>query len=264
MDENSWGQKLLAEAFGTGFLIFIGVGSVPATFMLAKSGHHAFTMADLGVISFAFAMVVIAMVYTLGHISGCHINPAVTVALAATGKFPWKQVPAYVIAQIIGATIGGFVIAGVLGSQAKDLGLGVATFNPDTVSYARAIFAEGVGTFLLVFVVFGVIDRRAPAGWAGLAIGFVVFAAIIVVAPATAASINPARTFGPMVALQAFGGSVLWSQLPAYWIGEFVGGTLAAFAYIAISREPQAAPEIPEYPLKKALTDDTVHATPTA
>jgi glycerol uptake facilitator protein len=258
MDENSWGQKLLAEIFGTGFLIFIGVGSVPATLMLAKSGNHAFTMADLGVISFAFAMVVIAMVYTLGHISGCHINPAVTVALAATGKFPWNRVPAYVIAQVIGATIGAFAIAGVLGKEATDLGLGVATFNTDTVSYARAIFAEGMGTFLLVFVVFGVIDRRAPAGWAGLAIGFVVFAAIIVVAPATAASINPARTFGPMVALQIFGGSVLWSQLPAYLIGEFVGGTLAALAYVAISREPSEVEEIPEYPLKEALTDDSV------
>ena len=171
--------------------------------------------------------------------------------------------PAYVIAQVIGATIGAFAIAGVLGKEATDLGLGVASFNSDAVSYARAIFAEGMGTFLLVFVVFGVIDRRAPAGWAGLAIGFVVFAAIIVVAPATAASINPARTFGPMVALQIFGGSVLWSQLPAYLIGEFVGGTLAGLAYIAISREASGIEEIPEYPLKEALTDDSITAPQT-
>jgi glycerol uptake facilitator protein len=190
----------------------------------------------------------------LGHISGCHINPAVTVALAATGKFPWKDVPGYLGAQAVGATIGAFTIFGVLGDQAKDLGLGVASFNPDTVSYLRAIFAEGVGTFLLVFVVFGVIDRRAPAGWAGLAIGFVVFAAIIVVAPATSASINPARTFGPMVALQALGGDVLWNQLPAYWIGEFVGGTLAAMAYLGMART--AVDRVPAFPLKKALTED--------
>ena len=234
MEENSFGQKLVAEVFGTGFLVFIGVGSVPATLLLL--GDHQFTMAELGVISFAFAMIVIAMVYAIGHISGCHINPAVTLALAATGKFPWKNVPAYVIAQVIGASLGALAIVATLGGQAKDLGLGVASFNPDTVTYGRAIFAEAIGTFLLVFTVFGVIDRRAPAGWAGLAIGFVVFAAIIVVAPATSASINPARTFGPMLILQLLGGSVMWNQLPAYLIGEFAGGVLAGLAYVSIAK----------------------------
>jgi glycerol uptake facilitator len=256
MDENSWSQKLLAEVFGTGFLVFIGVGSVPATLILANGAGHPFTMSDLGIISFAFALIVVALVYTLGHISGCHINPAVTVALAATGKFPWKDVPSYVAAQAVGATLGALAIFFTLGDQAKELGLGVASFNPDTVSYARAIFAEGIGTFLLVFVVFGVIDRRAPAGWAGLAIGFVVFAAIIVVAPATSASINPARTVGPMLTLQALGGDVLWNQLPAYWIGEFVGGTLAAMAYLGIART--AVDRVPAYPLKRALTEEPV------
>jgi glycerol uptake facilitator protein len=255
MDENSWSQKLLAEVFGTGFLVFIGVGSVPATLILANGAGHPFTMADLGIISFAFALIVVALVYTLGHISGCHINPAVTVALAATGKFPWKDVPSYVAAQAIGATLGALAIFFTLGDQAKELGLGVASFNPDTVSYARAIFAEGIGTFLLVFVVFGVIDRRAAAGWAGLAIGFVVFAAIIVVAPATSASINPARTIGPMLTLQALGGDVLWNQLPAYWIGEFVGGTLAAMAYLGIART--AVDRVP-VPVKRALTEEPV------
>ena len=256
MDENTRGQKLLAEVFGTGFLVFIGVGSVPATLAIAEAGGHSFTMADLGIISFAFALIVVALVYTLGHISGCHINPAVTVALAATGKFPWKDVPGYIAAQAIGATAGAFAIFFTLGDQAKELGLGVASFNPDSVSYARAIFAEGIGTFLLVFVVFGVIDRRAAAGWAGLAIGFVVFAAIIVVAPATSASINPARTVGPMLTLQALGGDVLWNQLPAYWIGEFVGGTLAAMAYLGIART--AADRVPESPLTRALSEDPV------
>ena len=107
MEENSFGQKLLAEVIGTGFLVFIGVGSVPATLLLNGNGStHPFTMADLGIISFAFALIVIAMVYALGHISGCHINPAVTVALAVTKKFPWNKVPAYIAAQLIGATLG--------------------------------------------------------------------------------------------------------------------------------------------------------------
>src|SRR5690349_20893633 len=114
MEENSFGQKLAAEVFGTGFLVFIGVGSVPATLMVLGT-NHPFTMADLGIISFAFAMVVIAMVYTLGHISGCHINPAVTVALSATKKFPWKDVPAYVGAQLVGATLGALAILATLG-----------------------------------------------------------------------------------------------------------------------------------------------------
>jgi glycerol uptake facilitator protein len=256
MEGNSHAQKLLAEVFGTGFLVFIGVGSVPATLLLDGAGKtHPFTMADLGIISFAFAMVVIAMVYALGHISGCHINPAVTVGLASTGKFPWKHVPSYIGAQVVGAILGAFAIVATLGHASVDLGLGVASFNPDTVSYGRAIFAEGIGTFLLVFTVFGVIDRRAPAGYAGLAIGFVVFAAIIVVAPATSASINPARTLGPMLVLQVLGGSVKWYQIWAYFIGEFVGGALAAAAYVALARTRGAQRAATELTLREATTE---------
>jgi glycerol uptake facilitator protein len=254
MDENSMGQKLVAEVFGTAFLVFIGVGSVPATLLLDGAGKtHPFTMADLGVISFAFAMVVIAMVYAIGHISGCHINPAVTLGLAATGKFPWRDVPAYVTAQAIGAVIGAAAIIGTLGHQSVDLGLGVASFNPDTVTYGRAIFAEFIGTFLLVFTVFGVIDRRAPAGWAGLAIGFVVFAAIIVVAPATSASINPARTFGPMLVMQVAGGAVKWNQIWAYLLGEFTGGILAGLSYVTLAKTRRDVS--PELTLREATTE---------
>ncbi len=255
MEENSYRQKLLAEVFGTGFLVFIGVGSVPATLLLAHGGNHPFTMADLGVISFAFAMVVIAMVYSLGHISGCHINPAVTLSLAVTGKFPWKDVAPYISAQVVGAVLGSLAILATLGSEAKDLGLGVAAFNPDTVGYGRAIFAEAIGTGILVFTVFGVIDKRAPAGWAGLVIGFVVFAAIIVVGPVTGASINPARTFGPMLILQAFGGAVKWGQIWAYLIGEFGGGVLAALAYVAIAQTRTRPARDIELTLKEATTE---------
>src|SRR5258707_1260505 len=97
MDEPSLTQKLAAEALGTAFLVFVGVGSVPATIIV--NGDAPFTMADLGMISFAFATVVVATVYALGHISGNHINPAVTLGLAVTGKFPWSRVPAYMAAQ---------------------------------------------------------------------------------------------------------------------------------------------------------------------
>ena len=180
MDEPSLTQKLAAEAFGTAFLVFIGVGSVPATIIV--NGDAPFTMADLGMISFAFATVVVATIYALGHISGNHINPAVTLGLAVTGKFPWSRVPAYVAAQVVGAIVGAAAIIGVLGTKARDVGLGVATYSGD-VSAGQAFFAEFVGTFILVFTVFGVIHRKASAGFAGLAIGLVVFAAIIPVAP---------------------------------------------------------------------------------
>src|SRR6187431_3787591 len=116
MDENKQWQKLAAEFLGTAFLVFIGVGSVPAT--LIVNGDAPFTMADLGMISLAFGTIVVATVYALGHIGGNHINPAVTLGLAVSGKFPWSQVPAYIGAQLVGAIVGATAIIGVLGMKA--------------------------------------------------------------------------------------------------------------------------------------------------
>lgn len=226
-------QKLLAEVIGTAFLVFVGVGSVPAT--LIVNGDSPFTMADLGVISFAFGTVVIATVYALGHVSGNHINPAVTLGLAVTGKFPWSQVPAYIGAQLVGAVIGAVAIIGVLGEQASEVGLGVAAYGAG-VGAGQAFIAEFVGTFILVFTVFGVIHRAAAPGFAGIAIGLVVFAAIIPVAPATGASINPARTLGPMFVQQLWGGEVEWGQAPVYLAAEICAGIAAALIYVAMTR----------------------------
>jgi glycerol uptake facilitator protein len=233
MDEPSMRQKLAAEAIGTAFLVFIGVGSVPAT--LIVNGDAPFTMADLGMISFAFAMIVIATVYALGHVGGNHINPAVTLGLASTGKFPWRHVPGYITAQVIGAVVGALAIIAVLGKKASDVGLGVASYGP-SVHWPQAFAAEFVGTFILVFTVFGVIHRKAAAGFAGVAIGVVVFAAIIPVAPTTGASINPARTFGPMFVQQLWGGTVHWTQLPVYLAAECLAGVAAGWAFMSVSR----------------------------
>ena len=235
LDETSMAQRLTAEFIGTAFLVFIGVGSIPAT--LIVNGTAPFTFADLGMISFAFALIVIATVYAFGHIGGNHINPAVTVGLAVSGKFPWSQVPAYIGAQILGATAGAGAIIGVLGHKASTVGLGVAHYS-SSVPVAQAFFAELIGTFILVFTVFGVIHRKAAAGFAGVAIGFVVFAVIMVVGPVTSSSINPARTIGPMFVQQFSGGSVLWHQLPVYLISELVAGALAAIIYGLISTTP--------------------------
>ncbi len=230
MDENSTMQKLAAEFLGTAFLVFVGVGSVPALLIVNKANGSTFSGSDLGIISLAFATIVIVTVYVFGYISGNHINPAVTLGLAVTGKFPWASVPGYLAAQVLGATAGALTIVGVLGKQASDVGLGVASYA-DPVSWHQAFFAEFIGTFLLVFAVFGVIYRKAAAGWAGLAIGMVVFAAIIPVAPATGASINPARTTGPMIVQQLMGGEVQWSQWPVYVVAELLAGVAAAVLF---------------------------------
>jgi glycerol uptake facilitator protein len=239
MHEPTTPQKLAAEFLGTAFLVFIGVGSVPAT--LIVNGDAPFTMADLGMISLAFGTVVVATVYALGHVGGNHINPAVTLGLAVTGKFPWKDVPAYIAAQCAGAVLGAATIIAVLGQKASDVGLGVASYA-DTTGVPQAFAAEFVGTFILVFTVFGVIHAKAPAGFAGVAIGLVVFAAIIPVAPTTGASINPARTFGPMLVQQVAGGTVQWEQLPVYLVAECLAGVLAALAYTALVRVPATPP----------------------
>lgn len=226
-------QKLLAEVIGTAFLVFIGVGAVPAT--LIVNGDAPFTMADLGMISFAFGTIVVATVYALGHISGNHINPAVTLGLAVSGKFPWREVPSYLGAQLVGATIGAAAILAVLGQKASDVGLGVASYA-DPVGPGQAFAAEFVGTFILVFTIFGVIHKKSAPGFAGVAIGLVVFAAIIPVAPATGAAINPARVFGPMLIQQLAGGDVKWGQLPVYWAAELLAGVAAAVIYQLLSK----------------------------
>ena len=238
MIENSFSQKLLAEFLGTAVLVFIGVGSVPAT--LIVGGDAPFTMAELGMISLSFGLAVIALVYSLGHISGCQINPAVTVALAATGRFPWRDVPGYIAAQLLGAITGAFAIIAVLGRQAAEVGLGIASYTSE-VGVGQVIAAEALGTFLLVLVVFGAIDSRAPAGFAGLAIGFAVFAIIIPVAPVTGAAINPARAFGPMLVGQFSGATVEWNQLSVYVLAEIGGGVLAGLTYLALNRRRSTA-----------------------
>lgn len=236
MDQYRTWQKLAAEFLGTALLVFIGVGSVPATLML--NGQQPMTMADLGVISLAFGTAVIAVVYAFGHVSGAHINPAVTLGLAAVRQFAWKDVPGYLAAQVAGAIAGAAAIVGVLGQPAVKAGLGVASYAAP-VGAGQAFFAEFIGTLVLVLTVIGAVHRKAPAGFAGLAIGFVVFAAIIPVGPVTGASINPARTVGPMIVEALAGGTVHWGQLPVYVLAECLAGVVATLVYgvvVATSR----------------------------
>ena len=156
-----------------------------------------FTGADLLGISFAFGLVIAAMVYAIGKVSGCHINPAVTFALATTKRFPWREVPAYMTGQVIGAVVGGFAIWALFAQGGIDLGMGQASFDESTTSWGSAIFAEGIGTFILMFTILGIVDKRSPGDFAGVIIGGVVVAIIMIVGPLTGASLNPARAFGP-------------------------------------------------------------------
>src|SRR6185437_7978313 len=125
VEEHSLGQRLVAETVGTALLVLVGPGSVVATLILAGDSKPAISGADLLGISFAFGLIIAALVYAIGKVSGCHINPAVTCALAATKRFPWREVPGYVCAQVVGAVIGAFAIWAVFAHSAIDLGMGM-------------------------------------------------------------------------------------------------------------------------------------------
>src|SRR2546422_4527489 len=136
MQESSAAQRAVAEFIGTGLLVFIGAGSVPAILLLEGGTKAPFSGADLGFISMAFGLVVVALVYTVGKVSGCHINPAVTFGLAVTKRFPWRGVPPYWGAQLVGGLAGPFAMWVSFGTRAVDLGygFGVVHFNHATTA----------------------------------------------------------------------------------------------------------------------------------
>ena len=192
-------QKLGAEFFGTGFLTYIGAGTAAATFYFAAGvkPSAAFTSAQLAAISFAFMFAVVGAVYAIGHISGGHINPAVTLSLAVSGKFAWREVPGYMAAQVAGAIAGAAAIYLTLGKAAAVAAGGGVTHYASSVGFGRGLAIEALGTFILVFVVFGVIDHRAVPGWAPMAIGGIVFAIIMIVGAGTGAGCQPLPSARP-------------------------------------------------------------------
>src|SRR5437879_10740597 len=175
MEEHSIGQRLGAEAIGTGLLVFIGAGSVPAILLLENGSKAPFSGADLGFISMAFGLIIVALVYTIGKVSGCHINPAVTFALAATKRFPWREVPTYWAAQVAGGVAGAFAMWGSFGTRAVDLGygFGVVHFDHAVTSWGSAMLIEAIGTAILLFTILGIVDTRPPGALAGLVIALV-------------------------------------------------------------------------------------------
>src|ERR1700716_2375317 len=143
--EFSLPQRAFGEALGTALRVLVGPGSVVATLTLAGKSTPAVTGADLLGISFAFGLIITALVYALGKVSGCHINPAVTFGLAATRRFPWREVPAYWAGQVVGAITGALAIWAVFATKAINLGMGQTSFNEHTTAWGSAIFADGIG-----------------------------------------------------------------------------------------------------------------------
>jgi glycerol uptake facilitator protein len=190
------------------------------------------------------------MVYAIGKVSGCHINPAVTFGLAVTKRVPWREVPVYWAAQVVGAVLGALAIWAVFAHTGIKLGMGQTAFDHHTTAWGQAIFSEGIGTAVLMFTILGIVDSRGPSDLAGIIIGGVVIAIIMIVGPITGASLNPARAFGPELVSAIGGGATHWNQLlPVYIAPGLVGSAVAAFAYDFLAK-----PRLVARPIKEAVT----------
>jgi glycerol uptake facilitator protein len=241
-------KRFLAELIGTFFLVYVGAGAAVIT-LLISDGATSPNPFNIGIgvlgglgdwlaIGLAFGLTVTVLIYAIGHISGCHINPAVTLGLWATKKFPGNEVVPYIIAQLIGASLASFLFAASVGMNAVTIGGLGATAPFEGISYLQAILTEIIGTFILMLVIMGsAVDKRASPGFAGISIGFTVAAVITTIGNITGASINPARTFGPYLGDFVLAGNNLWNYYPIYVIGPIVGAVLAALIYDYISSE---------------------------
>lgn len=244
-------KRSLAELVGTFLLVYFGAGSAAITLMIAQGtsppnppnpfniGIGALGgLGDWFAIGMAFAIAIATSIYALGRISGAHLNPAVTIALWATKRFPAADVSPYIAAQLLGAALASFLFAASVGMDAVKIGgLGATTPFPG-ISYAQAILAEAIGTFLLMLAIMGIaVDERAPPGWAGLIIGLTVAGIITTTGNIAGASLNPARTFGPFLGDYILGQNSLWQFFPIYIVGPIAGALIAAFLYDYLSGE---------------------------
>jgi aquaporin Z len=214
-------RKYIAELIGTFALVLVGCGSA------VIAGKY---VGFLG-IAFAFGLTVLAMVYAIGRISGCHINPAISLAMLVAGKMKWKDSVFYIIAQCIGAIIAAAVLLAIATGKSdyslavNGLGQnGYGAHSPGGYSLLACLIAEVVLTALFLFVIFGSTSKKAPEGFAGVSIGLSLVLIHIVGIPITGTSVNPARSLGPAV----FVGGAALSQLWLFIIAPFVGGILAA------------------------------------
>ena len=239
-------RRMLAEFVGTALLVVFGAGAVVAAL---EVGQGQLDYAGLGIIALSFALVIAAVIYMFGTTSGAHINPAVTFSLAVVRRFPWVEVAPYFAAQLAGALGGAVLINAIFGSHASDLSVSGGTVVGAGFTQLQAVVAEGLGTFLLLATIMALaVDRRAPVGFAGLVIGLAVACEIMVIGPISGGSVNPARTFGPYLATDIFGGSTPWDEFWIYWVGPLLGAALAVLAYVFIAQPERATPAAAEPP----------------
>ena len=233
-------RRLVAEFVGTGLLVLFGAGSVVAALELDRG---RLDYAGLGIISLAFGLVVALVIYTVGTTSGAHINPAVTVALAAARRFRWAEVAPYVVAQLLGALVGGLLIVVYVGSRATDLGnVGLTALGPG-VNGLQGIVARRSGRSCWSSRSWRSPSTACPSRWAGSIIDSRA-TEIMLIGPFTGGSVNPARSFGPYLVNQVFGGSTPWSEFYVYIVGPLVGGVAGALCYEAVARPAAAVPPV--------------------
>jgi len=233
-------KRLSAEFLGTFWLVFGGCGSA----VLAAAFPHV-GIGLLGV-ALAFGLTVMTMCYAIGHISGCHLNPAVTVGLAVGRRFPWNNVIAYIAVQVLGAMVAaailftiangapGFSLAGGFAAN------GYAAHSPGGYSMEAAILAEGVLTFMFLMIILGATDKRAPVGFAPIAIGLGLTLIHLIGIPVTNLSVNPARSTGPAVIVGGWALEQLW----LFWVVPIIGAALAGLAYPWLAAEERPADKV--------------------
>jgi aquaporin Z len=235
------GSRVAAETLGTFWLVFGGCGSA-----VLAAGFPNVGIGLLGV-SLAFGLTVLTMAYSIGHISGCHLNPAVTVGLAAGGRFPTGDIAPYVIAQVAGAVVAAatlyFIASGKADWSIAVNGLaanGYGEHSPGHYTMAAGFVIEVVLTFMFLMIILGATDRRAPAGFAPIAIGLGLTLIHLISIPVTNTSVNPARSTGPAL----FVGGWALGQLWLFWVAPLLGGALGGLAYRALAEELPPKPAI--------------------
>jgi aquaporin Z len=232
----SLARKFLAELFGTFWLVFGGCGSavLAAAFPYNEAATNPFGLGFLGV-ALAFGLTVLTMAYAIGHISGCHLNPAVSFGLWAGGRFPGSQMVAYIVAQVLGAIIaGGFLYLVASGRDGFALTgsnplatNGWGAHSPGGYGFYAALVIEVMLTFFFLLVILGATDRLAPSGFAGLPIGLALTLIHLISIPVTNTSVNPARSTGVAV----WAGAEHLAQLWLFWLAPIAGALLAGWVY---------------------------------
>ncbi|MFY9684474.1 MAG: aquaporin Z [Pseudolabrys sp.] len=229
------GKKLAAEAIGTFWLTFGGCGTA-----VISAGFPHVGVGLLGV-AIAFGLTVLTMAYAIGHVSGCHLNPAVTVGLTCGGRFPSNLVLPYVAAQLAGAIVGAAVLYAIA-SGSPDFSVtngfaanGYAEHSPGKYGLVASLISEIVLTMMFLFVIMGATHGKAPAGFAPIAIGLALTLIHLISIPVTNTSVNPARSTGPAL----FVGGWALAQLWLFWVAPLVGGAVGGFIYRWLSEEPE-------------------------